>query len=681
MVMLYFPNNLKEKVHSKLGYIKKNYIYGLLSFVLYSLSFLIGYETESANHLFMPLKALLILLSAILFTSSCNNNCSNRVKLSYSILNLVILIYEIILLLAVGKTIFFIRDYPALVNSFVWITCSAFSVIRFRRLIIDWLYSLLVNKEISTLIISSALTAIIIILLSCEPNRGIMFTWDSDTLYEFIFGLDFNSLYDSNLLTFHSHVVTVYAHVLVLLKLLFNNIRIAYFVLNSFCIVIASFGMTFLLKTLVPSRRTIEYALANSVFLFSPWINGLSTYHMYDYYIWCLFPLLICYMVKRNWIGFFIIGVMISFSKTTGIVVFGSVCIGLLITDFIQLKIIPLKDIKYWFFVSIAVVFFLYFRLGIDESTQFEDTKFGINYPHIIHQLKLYFTTNFLWIFMILTILLIISIYVSKRTVVQPNTYYTILVLIISDVIFLCFNLVCITYRLPRYMNSHISVLYICSLIFVLMLPARIARYTTCIILTSISCVSSYVTIDPVSLSLFNTFNVGDRSIIDFDMRDIPSLGDSIVYNREYYSYEVLLDMTLTHVINDMDSGDMILFSMGSQSNTWGLSGGRYSYEFTDGKKSFDLFYDKRLNGLANGYSYEYNDDPEMIPFNTQFIFPQETIKSSICNEKFSRIYYIFMPTLNDNKESEIYESYNVEAHNSFSFRGWQMDCITFSRY
>lgn len=660
---------------------------GLASFIIYSISFLIGYDDQTAMHVLMPLKLLMVLVSAFLYALSCNNKCSDNIKLSYSVLSLVILIYEITLLIAVGKTIIYIRDYPAIGNSFFWIICSTFSLIRYRHSLTTWINNFRRNRNTVTLIISSALTSIIVILLSCEPE-GVRFTWDSDTLYGFIYELDFDALYDAKLLTFHSHVVTVYAYILVLLKLLFNNIRTAYFILNSLCIIAASFGMTFLIKTLIPDRNPIDYILSNAVFMFSPWICGLSTYHMYDYYIWCLFPLLAYYMAKKNWIGFFAIGIMISFSKTTGIVVFGGACVGVLISEFIQQKksvdnkkrknvIVNLvKSIKYWYFLAAAFIFYLFFRLGIAESTQFEDTSFDINIRHILHQLKLYSTANFMWIYVIFTIILILYVFFTRHINISDDSYYVLLSLIIADIVFVCFNLVCVTYRLPRYMDSHIAFVYICALVLMLCLGRKILQRAVCFALVILGLISSFYMVDPVSLLLFNTINVGNRTIVDFEMTDSPSFEDSIAYNREYYSYEILLDKVLTYVINDMDEADDIMFSLANQPITWGFSGGRYSYGYHDGKDYFELFYDKNIHGLANGYSYDYYDSPDMIPFKIRYVFSEENSASVIANNNSQHSYYIYMPTLNQNREAEILDKLNIIDEKSFEFRGWTMNCI-----
>ena len=663
---------------------KYSYLFGLSAFLLFSLSLLIGHDEEAANHSYILLKIMLLFASSLLYLLSCNDTSDEQIKRQFAFMSLGVIIYELLLIYATGRTILYIRDYPALIGNFMWLSVGLISFIRFRKSFFDWFSELIKDRERMTLVFSSLITATIVIILSAEPN-GIRFTWDSDTLYEFIYDLDYTSLYDAKLLTFHSHVSAVYSHIAVLFKLVFSDIRLAFFLLNSLCIIAASFGTTFLLRSLLPERPIWDYILGNVLFVFSPWVCGLSTYHIYDYYIWCLFPLLAYFLSSRKWIGYWIVGVFITYSKATGLIVFGSVCAGILIMDYVQklkaglsfgelLKTL-LSNIKYWFFLAVGVVFFLFFKTGIAEDTQFEDTTIGLDLGHISHQIKMYTVSNFNWIFSILALLCIIGVFIVKRFKLSDLAKNTLLVLIISDLLFVLFNCLCITYRIPRYMDSHIAIIYTLGTVFLLCLPAKRLRYCLMIPVIVINFIGGFFSIDPVSKLLFNTINVGDHTVVDYEKAPSPSIGDSIICNREYYSYEILLDKVLSHVINDRKQDDEIMFSLGRSPITWGFSGGRYSYGFNDGKQEFELFYDTDINGLANGYSYDYFDSPNMQIFNMRYIFPEETADDAIDASDSEIIYYIYMPSLNLQKEQAL-TKYDIIAEEEFDFRGWHMNCI-----
>ena len=671
--------------------IRHSYIFGILSFLLFSISLLIGHDEEAANHVYVLIKMGLIAASALFFLLSCRNDASESIKVQFSFLALIILIYELILIFAAGKTILYIRDYPAIFNSIVWTAASLISVIRFRKYIIGFFAEVFRDRNTRILIISSSVTALAVILLSIEPN-GVRFTWDSNELYLFIYGRDYESLYDAKLLTFHNHVSIVYSYIIVLLKLFFNDIRVAFWVVNAICIVYASFGMTFLLRELMPQKRMADYILGNAIFMLSPWVCGMSTYYKYDYYIWCLFPLLIYYVSKKKWIGCFTIGAMIAFSKSSGIFTFGFVCAGILITDICLLikskdketagiKAVfkrLLCDIKYYCFISLAVVFFVFFKFAIPPETQFEDAEIYINPPHILQQLKLYSTANFLWVFVILTIICIIYVFFKSRKALPDNTRRVLAVMIIADVMYIIFVCLCNTYRIPRYMDSHITTVYIAGTVLLMCISRTALRSATMIAACAINLAASFFSFDPVSKCLFNTVNVGDHTIVDYELGDTGSLGDSVICNRDYYSFEILLNKALTYVLNTRTEDDVILFSLGDRSLTWGFSGGRYSYTSNDGKHSFEEFYDTSINGLANGYAFEYYDLPGMIPYDIRYIFARETIKDAVSESGSGTFYYIYMPTLNAGKEAEIYDNYDVSSEETFEFRGWRMNCISF---
>ncbi len=668
-------------------------MYGLLSFVLYAFSMLIGHADEDANHLLILVKAGLILASALLFLVSCPKTSDEHTKESYSILSLVILTYEILVFLAAGRTVIYIRDYPAMLNSIAWIGCSLISLIRFRGSFVSFWRRVLGNRKTVILMISSILTAATIILLSLEPD-GVKFTWDAEVIYRFVYELDYESLYDAKLLTYNCHVSVMWAQFLVVLKLLLGNIRQAYLVLNSLCIICASFGMTFLLKNLLPDKKTVEYILGNAVFMLSPWVCGLSTLYIYDYYIWCLFPLMIYFVARKNRIGYVAVGVMIAFSKAPGLIVFASVCAGILFTDSVAARkttgsvketIKQLAfDIKYWYFISVAVIFAAYiYRSGLENVLGAGDKTFGFNLPHIIHQLKEYTITNFLWVYIILAVMCIVQMLrPAGRKAVSETTGRVLIIILISDVLFILFNCISITYRLPRYMDSHIAVVYILSVVFILeWLPFGKVKYPILCTLCVLNVVSSFCSVDPLSKCIFNTINVGDHTIVDYEMTDSPSFEDSIICNREYYAYQALLDRTLTYVINERSDNDMILFSLGEDTLNWSLSGGRYSWGYDEGKRLFDLFYDKTIQGLANGYHYDYFSSDDMIPFEMLYIYGPETVEELITNyDKYASYYYIYLPTINNGKENELRRKYHILDEKEFLYRGWKMNVIWFDQ-
>ena len=86
------------------------------------------------------------------------------------------------------------------------------------------------------------------------------------------------------------------------------------------------------------------------------------------------------------------------------------------------------------------------------------------------------------------------------------------------------------------------------------------------------------------------------------------------------------------------------------------------------------------INGLANGYSYDYLSSEDMIPFDMHYIFPEETIGSSIKMSDSDTFYYLYIPTMNYGKETEIDEKFKKIDEREFSFRGWKMNCIKFCR-
>nr|MCR5687753.1 hypothetical protein [Lachnospiraceae bacterium] len=225
----------------------------------------------------------------------------------------------------------------------------------------------------------------------------------------------------------------------------------------------------------------------------------------------------------------------------------------------------------------------------------------------------------------------------------------------------------------------HIAVVYIGAAFLFLEMKNEKAAHALTVIITAVTFIGGFRMIDPLSLAVFKPMDVGERRIVDFEMTDHPSLEDSIVCNRDYYSYEIVLGKALTHVMENRTGDEGIMFSLGDQSLTWGFAGGRYSYNYKDGKVFFEEFYDRKIGGMANGYSYDYYESDDMIPYDMQYIFPNETIEEASSKSPATEFFYLYMPTLNCGREAEIYDRFNVLEEKEFIFRGWKMNCIRFS--
>ena len=151
------------------------------------------------------IKAGILFLSALFFVISGCSATTERLKQQYSILCIVILMYQALMLLAVGWTILSVRYYTAILSSLLWIISALWVFLFLRKSFIKWLSDLVKDRDTVILIIAALLLSTAVIVLSAEPE-GVRFSWDSDTLYGSVYGLDFSSLYDVKQTVFHSHV-------------------------------------------------------------------------------------------------------------------------------------------------------------------------------------------------------------------------------------------------------------------------------------------------------------------------------------------------------------------------------------------------------------------------------------------------------------------------------------------
>lgn len=214
---------------------------------------------------------------------------------------------------------------------------------------------------------------------------------------------------------------------------------------------------------------------------------------------------------------------------------------------------------------------------------------FGFNLDYIVTKCKQYFIFNFNWIFSGLIIVGILFIIVSvarKRKVHIPHEFIMILTTLFAFWLFSCFY---ITAMLDRY--NVISCLLWCFFALWcvhtmgnvavaqntqsddkkievleaactsvggrrsnLILTLKIVKCLACACITTVLLIQSYVTIDPVTKSLFQVKSTGTSEIVyaGSSNRVIPIMNDYMVYNNQY----TFLDRAIDAMLQDVEYND-----------------------------------------------------------------------------------------------------------------------------
>lgn len=325
---------------------------------------------------------------------------------------------------------------------------------------------------------------------------------------------------------------------------------------------------------------------------------------------------------------------------------------------------------------------YLYPHISVDGAP-FE--KFGFNLQYILDVIRENFLGNFKWIFTTFILLalirfLIINIGNDKRifhTFVQRPVIF-ILISWCSLVLVMC---AFPTFNNPRYYTSPATMLCILGIIsFQYVMEgiqhikiAKKVQYFPVIILSILLFIQSYITIDPVTLSINATMNTGKAKIAVLPQREInqvvPCLSNIAVYNRQDMYYMKALDKAYAAI--DTESGGF--------QNVKILCSNEYVVRKLTQWSAFEIW----------GYGYSNAEPPMYAHWNREggyrylsYETPQFSIAPSYVGkdtdlteilEKNEHIYYIEMPWW-DTTIPELKEKYpETKLFYTVDYMGWVM--------
>ena len=298
----------------------------------------------------------------------------------------------------------------------------------------------------------------------------------------------------------------------------------------------------------------------------------------------------------------------------------------------------------------------------------------GFNGAYIIEKLRQIFILNFAWVnWLVIFIGLGYLCYMRKKYGRKINISAPIYGLIGITVVFLAFNFFVVTYAHPRYLSvgvvlTSIGAFGMLNLCFNGVREKLMRRVLYS--LTGISLIASFVSVDPFSFLVFNSFSVGKLAMYQ-PLYDNPNMypsdlyADNTIYNRQFAFYTLLEEKMLREIEYD-GSVPLLEVDMGREA---GYGQGTYDYinmmlEGMYGRTT--LYWNKEYGKLTENE----NDIPMWV-----YYFWSEQIEADQVNWRGESLpetaYFIMLPRQDEKVFDTVRERYIVEE--TYNISGYGM--------
>lgn len=336
--------------------------------------------------------------------------------------------------------------------------------------------------------------------------------------------------------------------------------------------VLAIFSFHKIVLYIYKEINQVEALLLTSLFAFNPLFFGVSLSFNLDFPLIVFLPALIWALLYNHLILSVLFGVILVFSKETGVLLYFTILFYYVL--YYSIKNLAGKGLKpsqrlesshklidrriLLSLIIPAVIFLLY--LGYTKGQLWEAGSFGwnnegvhgfgFNWSALTTRLAQIFVLNFSWIQTIICLLFIIKIFFSfmlkLSTAVVSSKYIKdiLTMLLFVFIVFTLFNLFFITFNHPRYVLAAVFflLLFTCGALLNICKKEQV-RILILSAMLFLSCLQVFKTVDPLSEAMFKTINFGEHQLLNIN----PA--DGMVYNAEYTVIDEILNK-LNQTIN-----------------------------------------------------------------------------------------------------------------------------------
>lgn len=169
---------------------------------------------------------------------------------------------------------------------------------------------------------------------------------------------------------------------------------------------------------------------------------------------------------------------------------------------------------------------------------------FNFNVHYIIQKFKVLYILNYNWIFVLIIVMALIKGVLKNDRIIEP-----IIILGCSDMAFVLFSFFYDTVNHARYIDGHVTYLYIIAFLCAENSFHRKYKNIMLHILILLLVLSNYFTIDPLSLKVFDNYNMGKCTMIS--TCEYEYFSDSMVYNQQYKNIEKVMNLAINDIVNE----------------------------------------------------------------------------------------------------------------------------------
>lgn len=495
----------------------------------------------------------------------------------------------------------------------------------------------------------------------CLKPGVFQYKWDGLLYYLTCRELHLESL---SSLAIYGHIAQTFGALVRVMDLIIGSTASAMLAVHLIMMLLGIAYFYAIVKQCLPDRGQWECVSITAIFAWSPYLLGMVHYYSLDFICQCLLPPVIYYFMKKKWLLFSVFSLLFCFTKEPAIIVYGFLCVSAVVGDFVRDKTSDWKNKignlfkrkQYYIMVVPGILWIAtYEMLGPWNAGE---GGFSIDILYVMNKLKNLYVLNFNWVFTIAAVIGI-AVIIWKRDDRLRKVIFPILCMQLAFTVFSCLFK---TVNHPRYNDTNQVTLYLLALIptFTYTGSARIHKYinvASAAILALIMGMASFFTIDPVSLSLYPVFSVGEATLIT--TAGVP-FGDGMIYNRQMLDMENALDLALADAV----VGDALVCFPTINDNPYYFDG--MAEVATIEESRFDVeYWDVNKNTRV----------PEPSSDTIEFTVYQltDTIDWSALETIVGRnpVDLIYMADAGDDYYAKMQEHYALIEESSYTYGGW----------
>ncbi|MBP9997499.1 MAG: hypothetical protein KBT19_09590 [Lachnospiraceae bacterium] len=617
-------------------------------------------------------------------------------------INIALLVFNSVLLLAQVRAFNGIQSICMLIANVIWMCVTVSGVIMRRR---TKTVVPVIEKRRARDYIGLIVLIVIACLLTYDANWR-QFKWDGFLYYMSAHNINVCSISSTAI---YGHIAQSFGVIVGSVAAITHAVMWALQLCNFFALVIMIVYSYKMMQYLLEKYGNIrltgwQLGLLSSVCAFSPFYLGMVNYYSLDYYLMCFAPMFVYYLLTNEWGLTCVAGCIFVFTKEPAVIFYAGCVLGQFIVEIVKyvhtkrnaerknVIVYALTSAKNYYLALPLIIWILTYKLLGPWSAGDGGLVWDVDY--VIEKLKCLYVLNFGWLFVVLIVLGIVCAIVKSRLHVADCEW--LVPILLGTLCATCFSCLFKTVNHPRYVDAVPWTLYIVALVVVVRLLSPVSHHLwqgVAVILAGLMLVSMYVTIDMVSLGVMDSVNVGTRRLIR--TMEAP-LGDGSIYNKQMLGLEHVMNEAFAEAVENGSTvimpnvGDSEYYFDGTAYYGVRVDDVYYQTEYWDDKKGVRH---QAATDAIQDYVYGsekfdgYEDITAYTPIqvcmtgkNASMAQIDEYLKDCVNNATASedRVYTIIY--INDDIQPQaknLCDELEVCGETEYNYRGWTLHAVT----